>query len=66
MSLFYWYDLYYWCTKGNHWVKHEDALMIKGIPYCPIHKLRLRTKPRFYKRKRRKEPCPTIKQVFKS
>jgi hypothetical protein len=40
------YDLYFWCTKGQHRVTKETAVVdARGSPKCSIHKKKLRTRP---------------------
>ena len=35
----------FYCKQGRHWVPHAEALNRNGVPYCPGHLRRLRTRP---------------------
>jgi hypothetical protein len=38
--------MYFWCTKGQHRVRKEIAVVDgKGVSRCPVHKRMLRTRP---------------------
>ena len=50
------YREYYYCPWCQLWIPKQEAI-IRGrklkLPHCPICGHRLRTKPRFYKRKKK-------------
>jgi hypothetical protein len=40
------YRFRYYCAKGSHWVPREEVLIQEnGLLVCPVHRLRVRTKP---------------------
>ena len=40
------YDFFFWCSKGGHFIRKENAVIdVNGAPRCPVHKRMLRVKP---------------------
>ena len=45
------YEFFYWCTRGSHWIRKEDCTVNNGGRIiCPVHHAGVRTKRKYFTR----------------